>query len=294
MTTYSRVEYPDLDGSIGSFVIPFQFFRASDLEVYLDGELVGTEFFSVVGTNIEFLAGYFPVGRLMIRRVTDLTNPEARFSSNSQIRPGDLNDAIDQPFFVVQELVDGFTGLGVDFTADGSFVLPKTAVGLENVDNTSDADKPISTATQAALDLKLDADVLSPSNIFQIVIDQSGGTSGVNATRLNGFPASYYTDYRFLTNVPDSFTPAEHVHDASDITSGKFNPLRISVDGVKQHEQLLTIDYTQLANVPPGRLGEVTDGKTYLRTQGRWVEFDPEENEILSGLGISLSDILGD
>jgi len=30
----------------------------------------------------------------------------------------------------------------------------KTQVGLENVDNTSDLDKPISTATQTALDTK--------------------------------------------------------------------------------------------------------------------------------------------
>lgn len=34
--------------------------------------------------------------------------------------------------------------------------LDKAAVGLENVDNTSDADKPISTATQTALDAKAD------------------------------------------------------------------------------------------------------------------------------------------
>lgn len=35
-------------------------------------------------------------------------------------------------------------------------VLDKAAVGLSNVDNTSDANKPISTATQTALDLKAD------------------------------------------------------------------------------------------------------------------------------------------
>jgi polygalacturonase len=39
--------------------------------------------------------------------------------------------------------------------------LDKTAVGLGNVDNTSDANKPISTATQAALDLK--APLASPA-----------------------------------------------------------------------------------------------------------------------------------
>lgn len=47
----------------------------------------------------------------------------------------------------------------------------KTQVGLGSVDNTSDADKPVSTATQSALDLKQDLDsdltaiaALSPSN----------------------------------------------------------------------------------------------------------------------------------
>jgi hypothetical protein len=39
--------------------------------------------------------------------------------------------------------------------------LNKTAVGLSNVDNTSDANKPVSTATQTALDLK--ADLASPT-----------------------------------------------------------------------------------------------------------------------------------
>lgn len=38
---------------------------------------------------------------------------------------------------------------------DGNFAaVTKSNVGLENVDNTADADKPVSTATQTALDLK--------------------------------------------------------------------------------------------------------------------------------------------
>ncbi len=48
----------------------------------------------------------------------------------------------------------------------GAVVLTKTDVGLSNVDNTSDANKPISTATQAALDLKADkADVYEKSEV---------------------------------------------------------------------------------------------------------------------------------
>jgi len=43
----------------------------------------------------------------------------------------------------------------------GAIVLTKTDVGLSNVDNTSDANKPVSTATQTALDLK--ANLASPT-----------------------------------------------------------------------------------------------------------------------------------
>lgn len=42
--------------------------------------------------------------------------------------------------------------------------LDKSSVGLSNVDNTSDLDKPISTATQDALDLKLDANKVGVAN----------------------------------------------------------------------------------------------------------------------------------
>ena len=38
----------------------------------------------------------------------------------------------------------------------GSVVIEKLDLGLENVDNTSDLSKPISTATQSALDSKVD------------------------------------------------------------------------------------------------------------------------------------------
>lgn len=65
--------------------------------------------------------------------------------------------------------------------------LNKTAVGLNNVDNTADISKPISTATQSALDLKLNISTAS-STYFPL----SGGTiTGATqirkATAYNGF-----------------------------------------------------------------------------------------------------------
>lgn len=57
----------------------------------------------------------------------------------------------------------------------GAVTLVKGDVGLGNVDNTSDAAKPVSTAQQEALNLKLDATA-----------------TAADSSKLNGQPASYY------------------------------------------------------------------------------------------------------
>ena len=62
----------------------------------------------------------------------------------------------------------------------------KTDVSLGNVDNTSDANKPVSTATQTALDLK--APLASPS--FTGVVTASSGFSGILAANLPAVPTT--------------------------------------------------------------------------------------------------------
>ena len=62
--------------------------------------------------------------------------------------------------------------------------IDKDYVGLENVDNTSDLDKPISTATQTALDLKVDENLsIVGATKTKITYDAKGlVTSGADAT----------------------------------------------------------------------------------------------------------------
>jgi hypothetical protein len=83
---------------------------------------------------------------------------------------------------------------GQYYRGDKSFqTLDKTAVGLGNVDNTSDANKPISTATQTALDGKqatitgaattIDTEDLTASRA--LVSDGSGKVAVSDVTRLN-------------------------------------------------------------------------------------------------------------
>jgi hypothetical protein len=53
----------------------------------------------------------------------------------------------------------------------GAVTLAKADVGLENVDNTSDANKPVSTATQTALDAKIDRTFADASLTYAATVD---------------------------------------------------------------------------------------------------------------------------
>ena len=76
----------------------------------------------------------------------------------------------------------------------------KTSLGLENVDNTSDANKPISTATQTALDAK-QATLVSTTNIKTIngrsVLGSGDLTVG---SSINVFAAVSYNSYTNTIN----------------------------------------------------------------------------------------------
>jgi len=95
--------------------------------------------------------------------------------------------------------VDSVNGL------TGVVVLTKTNIGLGNVNNTSDANKPISTATQDALDLKADlTDLTNTANrvarfdntgvlddISQIAVDDNGYVIGSFVAEPDGISGSF-------------------------------------------------------------------------------------------------------
>lgn len=70
----------------------------------------------------------------------------------------------------------------------GDVVLGKTDVGLANVDNTSDADKPVSTAQQTALDLKADATDVTFDNYFAEAETRPGDILAGFGTSFTGLP----------------------------------------------------------------------------------------------------------
>lgn len=91
---------------------------------------------------------------------------------------------VQEAFKEVMDTIEGVTGGGVVTGVKGEneteyrkgqVNITKGNIGLGNVDNTSDLNKPISTATQSALDLKADKTQLSS----YIPTSQKGAASGV-------------------------------------------------------------------------------------------------------------------
>lgn len=131
----------------------------------------------------------------------------------------------------------------------GVVVLTKTDIGLGNVDNTSDVNKPISTATQSALNGKQDT-LVSGTNIKTInsntllgsgdvVIDKSsvglGNVANVDTTNASNISSGTLGDARLSSNV----TTQGNTFNAA-------NKL-VQLDGTAK---LPAVDGSQLTNLP--------------------------------------------
>lgn len=103
----------------------------------------------------------------------------------------------------------------------------KTQVGLGNVDNTSDVDKPVSTAQQTALDLKLDktGGTISSNLIISGDLTVNGTTTNINTTDMD------VTDKNITVNNGGS--------DASSEGAG-LTVERVGTDGSIVYEDALT------------------------------------------------------
>jgi hypothetical protein len=90
-------------------------------------------------------------------------------------------------------------------TEVGAVVLDKTDIGLGNVDNTSDINKPISSATQTALNAKQDSLGFTPENVTNKTTNTSLGTSDTLYPTQNAVKS--YVDTQITNNAtPDATT----------------------------------------------------------------------------------------
>lgn len=119
----------------------------------------------------------------------------------------------------------------------GNYSLTKSDVGLGNVDNTSDLNKPISTATQTALDLK--ANLASPTFTGTVTIPSPftlGATSvtstGTQLNYLSGATGTTGTGNLVYSNSPTLVTPNLGTPSAVTLTNGTGLPVSTGISGL--------------------------------------------------------------
>lgn len=136
---------------------------------------------------------------------------------------------VDSSFSVVQSDINAH-----EARSDNPHSVTKAQVGLSNVDNTSDASKPISTATQAALNTKVD-DVIAWTNT---TVQRNWNTITVNSTWGGGWGSG--NEGSFAHEVQTA-TASQTVFNISfDYVLG--NNLYVFVNGQKQ---IYTEDYNE-------------------------------------------------
>lgn len=105
------------------------------------------------GTNNLGIAGFYSLGSAALTPLTDYATAAQGAIADTALQPGDnISNLINDSGYLTA-ITAPVTSVA---SKTGVVTLVKSDVGLGNVDNTSDLNKPISTATQNALDLKAD------------------------------------------------------------------------------------------------------------------------------------------
>lgn len=151
-----------------------------------DGKVPSTQLPSYVDDVLEFtnLAGFPATGESGKIYVALDTNKTYRWSGTAYI-------------YITSGAVDSVAG------KTGVVTLVKADVGLVNVDNTSDADKPISTATQTALDAKLASASYTASDVLAKIKTVDGDGSGLDADLLDGIDSTGFVQRKHLGGIGD-------------------------------------------------------------------------------------------
>jgi len=135
-------------------------------------------------------------------------------------------------------------------TKTGSVVLNQTDIGLPEVDNTSDASKPVSTATQTALDLKADKDgeTITNASVNGVTLTDAGGgtdylaNDGTYKSIAAGGTVTEVTSTNADIDVATGTTTPELT-----LNSGTGADQIVKLDGTAK---LPAVDGSQLTNLP--------------------------------------------
>lgn len=167
--------------------------------------------------------------------------------------------------------------------------LNKTAVGLANVDNTSDASKPVSTATQTALDAKADAAATTSALAGKQPLDSDLTTiAGLAATTDNVIQA---TASAWASRTPAQLKGTLALVKADvglanvDNTSDASKPVSTATQTALDGKQALDSDLTAIAALTP------TNDDVVQRKGGVWTNRTPAQ--LKTDLAITEADVSG-
>ena len=183
---------------------------------------------------------------------------------------------------------DAVTGVKGDAESTyriGNVNITKSNIGLDNVDNTSDLDKPISTATQTALDLKLDTadidDALSEESenpvqnkvitntigdvnlVLESVLSRAGGHV-VKITTLAGATVTITNQSNTYTAVADNNGLAEF----TGVDAGTYTVYATIDDAVSDSISIVIVDHTATEDSFATLTVSASDNTTITATDG--------------------------
>jgi hypothetical protein len=125
-----------------------------------------------VGTAVSNLVNAAPESLNTLKELSDALGADANYASTITTALGTKAPIASPTFTGTVTIPSGASISGYAPLASPTFTgtvsgVTKSMVGLANVDNTTDANKPVSTATQTALDLKLDSSTAASTYLTQ-------------------------------------------------------------------------------------------------------------------------------